>query len=279
MGLKNILVPYNGTTSANRALAQALSIAEERGAHVTGCFPYEAFDSLGVFDLPMSRPLKEDFRKIAKRMETEARKAVEERFREATSACAAPDRLHCLDITGDTDIAITKAARHFDLTVISPADPEDDPDARQVHPDVIALRSGKPVLIVPKGKPTGAIGRRVVLAWDGKRAAARAVGEVLQMFGPIGAAFVLRVGAPDEAADFWSGQLCDHLARHDTPATFLRRDESGSIAATILDVCNEVGADLLVMGAYEHSKFGEDLLGGTTNDILAGLSIPVFMAH
>jgi nucleotide-binding universal stress UspA family protein len=53
----------------------------------------------------------------------------------------------------------------------------------------------------------------------------------------------------------------------------------GSVAQTILDHCADFKADLLVMGAYEHSKFSEDILGGTTNDVLSSLIIPCFMAH
>ena len=279
MGLKDILVPYNGSSSASHALAQALSLASERDGHVTGCFPYEASQLLGPLDLPMSRGLREEFRKIAERLENEARKTVEARFFQEAESFAAQDRLHCLKLAGNADLAITKAARHYDLTVLGARAHDDDPETRQVRPDVIALRSGKPVLIVPGRKPGTSLGRRVVIAWDGKRAAARTVGELLQLFGPVDEAFVLRIGPPDEAADYWSEELFAHFARHDSVASPVRRDARGSIARTILGFCDEVGADLLAMGAYEHSKFSEDVLGGTTNDILKHLNIPVFMAH
>lgn len=49
--------------------------------------------------------------------------------------------------------------------------------------------------------------------------------------------------------------------------------------ATILDACTELGAGLLIMGAYEHSKFSEDLLGGATRDILSDARLPVLMSH
>ena len=54
---------------------------------------------------------------------------------------------------------------------------------------------------------------------------------------------------------------------------------SGGIGATILDACDETGAGLLIMGAYEHSKFSEDLLGGVTRDILEKAQLPVLMSH
>ena len=59
----------------------------------------------------------------------------------------------------------------------------------------------------------------------------------------------------------------------------LRPAGAGGIGATILQACDDLGAGLLIMGAYEHSRFSEDLLGGTTKDILARAPLPVLMAH
>jgi nucleotide-binding universal stress UspA family protein len=70
------------------------------------------------------------------------------------------------------------------------------------------------------------------------------------------------------------------LARHGIPAEqVIRPGGSAGIARTILDTCSEVGAGLLIMGAYEHSKFAEDLLGGVTREILDTAHLPVLMSH
>ena len=53
----------------------------------------------------------------------------------------------------------------------------------------------------------------------------------------------------------------------------------GGIAQTILDEAENLGAELLVMGAFEHSKFREDLFGGVTHDVMAATKIPIFLAH
>ena len=74
--------------------------------------------------------------------------------------------------------------------------------------------------------------------------------------------------------------VLDLLARHDVAAERLHRTPSRhGITRSLLDACAEVDAGMLVMGAYEHSKFSEDLWGGVTRDILGEARLPVMMSH
>ncbi len=279
MALKDILVPYNGQNTANCALKQAILLAEKHAAHVTACFPYDPPAVVSTARQLMSKRLEEQFHQIVDRMEVEARSAIRQAFDEQVAGVSVPERVHSLEIIGNSDIAVTKAARHFDVTFIGQNLSGYSDGSNMIHPDVIALRSGKPVLVVPHRDPSSDLARRVVIAWDGKRAAARAVGEAMQLFGPFADASVLRVGSQDASADYWAKQLCTNLSRHGTQAEDVSKMAKGSVAQTILDHCADFKADLLVMGAYEHSKFSEDILGGTTNDVLSSLIIPCFMAH
>ncbi|GEM_PF-1771622 len=87
---------------------------------------------------------------------------------------------------------------------------------------------------------------------------------------------VPRARIADEAGD----DVIAYLGRHGIEAQWLHRDAGRRrITHTLLDVCAEVGADMLSMGAYEHSKFTEDLLGGVTRDILTDARLPVMMSH
>ncbi len=278
-GVKDILVAYNGLDTARAALATGLALAREYEAHLTGCFPYNPPEVLATAERWMTKGLTQEFKQITARMESNARGAVEQSYREITAEFEAPELLHWLKMVGNSDRAITKAARHFDLTLIGQnadlAQAATDP----IHPDVVALRSGKPVLVVPakyEGLPKA---RKVVIAWDGKRAAARTVGDALHLLGPFAGANILTVGKPDDKAEFWARQLCSHLERHGVEARSETLAPRVSTGRTIIDYCVQSDADLLIMGAYEHSKFSEDILGGTTNEVMAALSIPVFMAH
>lgn len=279
-GVRDILVAYDGHDAARAALTTGLALAGRTGAHLTGCFPYDPPEILPTSERWMTRGLTSEFRTIAARMETAAREAVEQSFRAITGPFADQERIHWLRLGGNSDLAITKAARHFDLTVIGKGTrAAEAPGTSLIHPDVVALRSGKPVLIVPEGYGGLPEVPRVVIGWDGKRAAARTIGAALHLLGGFGATTVLTVGTVDEKAAFWLDLLATHLERHGVEPAIVSRPAEASIARTIIDTCGELSADLLVMGAYEHSKFSEDFLGGTTNDVLREIPLPVLMAH
>ena len=72
----------------------------------------------------------------------------------------------------------------------------------------------------------------------------------------------------------------NHLRRHGCAATLHHKPKaSAKIADTILNTALETGAEMVVMGAYEHAKFAEDLFGGVTHSILANAKIPLLLAH
>lgn len=273
MALKDILVAFDGTGTGDSALEAGMDLARRHGAHLTGCFPYTPPAVLQGTQGWLSRSITEDFNRIARRIEDEARQGVAARFRER--AGGEGETLHWLELRGPADTVITKAARHFDLTIIAAPGSREAP----IHADIVALRSGRPVLVVPERPTVSLAVQRLLIAWDGKRAAARSLGEAIQLLGACGSAVVLRLGEPEEAADRWLDRLRVHLDRHGISANVEVRSPGRSNAQTILDTAAAVDADLLVMGAYEHSKFSEDILGGTTHDVLARTTLPVFMAH
>lgn len=274
MALKDILVAFDGSDAADGALTAGLDLAGRHGAHLTGCFPYSPPAVLEGTQGWLSRTMSDEFERIARRIEDEARQGVAHRFRQRSGGESA--LLHWLELRGPADKVITKAARHFDLTIIAAPGGAEAP----IHADIVALRSGRPVLVVPGAAASRPVtARHLLIAWDGKRAAARSLGEAIQLLGTPGRATLLRVGDADEAADRWLDRLRLHLERHGVTASVEVRATGRSVAQTILDTAGSTGADLLVMGAYEHSKFSEDILGGTTHDVLARTPLPVFMAH
>ena len=123
----------------------------------------------------------------------------------------------------------------------------------------------------------------LLVAWNGSREAGRAVEEALPLMRASSAVTVLLVDPDDEFADVEFAQdLVAHLGRHGLNArTQVIRRELATLAVsdTILTQVAELDADLLVMGAYSHSRFREIILGGVTRDILRDMNVPVLMAH
>lgn len=278
MAIKNILVAYNGTAAADSALKLGLLMARKYEAHLTGVFAQgvpEPFESAAPY---LTRGLSDQFREIALRAQSEARESVASHFREITASFEDDARLHWLEVYGSGDSSILEVARCFDLTILGQYAADADKRHSDLHPDVIALMSGKPVLIVPRDYETETLGDRAALAWDGKRACSRAMNDAMQILETKASVEVLSVGdVPVSATP--SASISVHLERHGIPAEEIRLKRQGSIAQTLLGHCDKGRIDLLVMGAYEHSKFSEDFIGGVTNDVLRSAKIPVFMSH
>lgn len=144
----------------------------------------------------------------------------------------------------------------------------------------ILLEAGRPVLVAPAGA-TAFSAKRILIAWDYSRAAARAVADAMPFL--VRAAEVRVVTVDDEGV---SGpradtvELARHLARRGIDITVDQTASGGrGIDAVLFDHAAAVGADLVVMGAYGHSRLRESLVGGVTRSVLEGAPLPVLMSH
>jgi len=174
-------------------------------------------------------------------------------------------------------------AHYADLLIVGQIDPEDlSPGLLAgARPEQLALSSGRPVLAVPYvGAAT--VGRRVLIAWKPGREATRAVHDALPFLRRAETVTVLVVD-PDE--DRGHGEepgadIARHLARHGVKVE-VERTVSAEIAVAdvILSRAADLGSDLIVMGAYGHSRLRELVLGGVTREILEHMTVPVLLSH
>jgi nucleotide-binding universal stress UspA family protein len=182
---------------------------------------------------------------------------------------------------GLTEPFVTRWSHCADLVILGQRVP--DHDTGLYRPEDVILSCGRPVLVVPyAGNRPDRLGDNVLVAWNGSREAGRAVQDAIPLMTTSSAVTVLLVD-PEEDADIeLAEELVAHLVRHGLHArTQVIRHELATIAVsdTILTQVAELDADLLVMGAYSHSRFREIILGGVTRDILRDMNVPVLMAH
>ena len=183
-----------------------------------------------------------------------------------------------LDLDGGSDSSLAECARAYDIVVMGNRAAAFGREHFEARPDVVALRSGRPLVLVQKDYLPAEINEHAVIAWDGKRAAARALGDALQILDTKSKVTVLTVGNTRIRPS--ASDIIVLLRRHGIEAeAFARPASRGGVAQTLMEVCKEIGAGLLVMGAYEHSKFSEDILGGVTQDIFNEAHLPVLMSH
>lgn len=217
----------------------------------------------------------EPIRRIIERAHTEGLDKIEARFQELAPTLQLGDRLHWLREKGRVDAVVADCARGFDIILMGRF-ACDDPHV-EVHPDKVAMQSGRPVLIVPGRYAEPANHQHVVVAWDSGRAAARALSDAMQILESTALVTILTVG--DDPLSRPASELENHLERHGAKAEHVHLDACRSVAEAILGFCADREPGLLVMGAYEHSKFREDLLGGVTAMVLRECPLPVLMSH
>jgi nucleotide-binding universal stress UspA family protein len=196
----------------------------------------------------------------------EAAKAVTERV-EATfrRICEPASGALWRHVEGDPGECLARLARTVDLT-IGPRFEVRGIDALALQPiEQAALGAGGPVLLVPADGFPADLGRRVLVGWNGRKEAARALKDALPFLQSAQAVEVVTIG--EEGTDSLDGALA-LLERHGVAAVGRRLPETADVGAALLARMAELEADLLVMGIYSHSRLRQLVLGGATRHVL-----------
>jgi nucleotide-binding universal stress UspA family protein len=184
---------------------------------------------------------------------------------------------------GDLPSAVLDHARASDLVVVSQADPDWELSGLFDFPERLVMESGRPILMVPYAGTYGEIGKRVTVAWSGKRESARAVFDALPLLKSAEAVTLLCVvgsGVEGEPGELPGTQIAAALARHGVKVTVQKSvAEEIGVADDILSRLADNGSDLLVMGAYGYSRLREMVFGGVTRQIFRHMTVPTLMSH
>lgn len=171
-------------------------------------------------------------------------------------------------------------ARYCDLLVLGQPDP-DSGAAPDLAP-YVALNGGRPVLIVPNAGQASAAAENVLVGWDGRIEAARAVTAALPLLKAakrVTLALVNPDVGPAGHGEDPGADIALYLARHGVQVDVQVETTSADTGSALLASAANLKADLLVMGCYGHSRFRELLVGGTTRTVLSKMNLPVLMAH
>ena len=274
MAIKSILAAYSGDAQGSAGLKLALHMARKYDAHLTGV----VWHGPSVLESRYRAYMNQDVLDILTQRDAETVAEIRSDFE--TRIAAEGVRASFLDLQGHSDFSLADCARGYDIVVMGRRAAEAGREHFTARPDVVALRSGRPLILVPGSYDLPALNEHALVAWDGKRAAARALGDAMHILETKDKVTVLTVGDESAAPRLPGDGVMTLLERHGIAAEHLVRPAGrGGIAQTLLAACKEVDAGLLVMGAYEHSKFSEDLLGGVTRDIFDHATVPVLMSH
>ncbi len=272
MSVKSILSAYSGDANKGSALKRALLIAKHHDAWLTGVL----WHGPSKLERSLRSHMPREFMDSLAESEQARIREVTDRFRTITADVNWSDRSDFVDLNEAMGVSLPEFARSFDLVVTGVHSRDENDEHMSANPDMIALQSGRPVLVVPDGYYAEGLAEHALVAWDGKRSSARALGDAMSNLEEKAKVTILTVGSKQVPG---TETLLLNLERHGIDANLLLKPRKKSVANTILSAAQEVSAQLLVMGAFEHSKFSHDLFGGVTTDVIEKTDVPVFLSH
>lgn len=181
-----------------------------------------------------------------------------------------------------TPNSVAQHAQCADLLVMSQPDPS-LPGYRQqlAELEALLLASARPVLLVPYTHLDPLRVRRVLVTWDGSRESVRAMTDALPLLRNAERVTLVhwRSDAGDTSPQARLASLRQWLAFQGVEAEV--RDEVTALAVgdALLNAASDLGADLVVMGAYGHARWAERLFGGVSRTLLQSMTVPVLMSH
>lgn len=279
MALKDLLLHVEATSSGEARADYAIALAKADNAHLVAL----AFAPSGVIPhygaAEVMIPLPEDFLSSIK-ARAEAALAKVRTKAEAEGVSVETRLIRGLPIDQGRQMAVH--VRHVDCAVLGQPEPDEETGHLGLIEDCL-FGTGRPAVITPRQSGSVIRPQRLMAAWDGSPEATRAFNDALPFMREAGEVAVVVVNPENRPADHGADPGADialHLARHGVKAKVVQVHERGMpIGEVLLGRAREMGSDMIVMGAYHHSRLREFVIGGATRYVLDHTHVPVFMAH
>jgi nucleotide-binding universal stress UspA family protein len=287
MALKDLLVYLDQTEGAHSRLRLAADLAHRHESRLTALFVKEF--SQRQRDIRKNAELGlisgQDLDRLNRRIQL----SIDDAADHLRLTIEALGREHHLEIEwrcvdGLALVLAPQHARYADLCILGPNERDEDASIGYDFCEKLLFTTGRPVVFIPSFGSSKTLGRHIVIGWNESRPATRAVSDALSLIERAERTTVITIDSSDfvdrdgaRAAD----QLVEHLRRHSpsVDASKLKNIQAQSIADALQAEAGTLGADMIVTGAYGHSKLWENLVGGVTRDLLDHMKFPIFMSH
>ena len=275
--MKDLHVHVDNDAVCDKRLLAAKELAERLGAHLTGVYARRVFPFPVYGAMPTSADVVDIYYTIQDNQESAAHRTFDQHIGQDDP------KVSWRVITGSVTGVIANEARYSDLLILGQPDPDDKVSLNKGLADQIIFSAGRPCLMIPHTGAASGFGKDPLIAWDGSREAARAVHDALSLLQLAGKVTVLTVQPEkisEDLGDLPGAMIAEHLARHDIAVEVkVLNGKVPDTSEAIMSYVHENGHDLIVMGAYGHSRLREIVLGGVTRHIMAHMEVPVLMSH
>ncbi len=282
MGISTILVSLNETDQIDVLLKVTAGLASKHDAHVIGLYAIPAVYVRPVIYTYVTADIIDTGSSFFDRRAEIA----EQKFNQAMKKEGFRGEWRKVD--GRTHLvssAVVEHGRMVDLIVVSQGSLDSDNGSEIDFADRVVLEGGRPVLLVPTSGTFDVVAQNVVIGWNATRESARAAFDAVALMGKGSKAHIVWVDSElqeqEEAGQALPGaELAASFARHGVE-TFSEPVATPGLEPVdaLLTRVFDVGADMLVMGAYGHSRMREFIFGGSTRKVLDQMTVPVLMSH
>lgn len=280
MNYRSLLVYLDNSPACETRSRLAMQLARERDCHLVGLAP------TGLIEPPPNREAETAMAESAglawDMLRDQAERATQN-FRDQCQSAGVKSFEVVVDESAQCS-SIVEHAHCSDLTLVSQAVPGEPGFRReQEMVEEIVLYSPRPTLVVPHAGRFAHVGKRVLVAWDDSREAARAVADALPLLVQADHVEVVQWNEPGQAVSIKTQPRLEAFRRwlmwHGVAANVHVETTGTDIASAIRSRTADSRADLVVMGAYGHARWAERVMGGATRGLLASMTVPVLMSH
>ncbi len=287
MSIAKILVPVRGDGKGENVLAHAAAIARKHNAHIEAVHCRARPQDMIPSGVAVPPALRKQLEAQAVELANAEEASLQEKFRARLARLGLdlietgipprdrPSAGWCEEQGTQMDV-IKRHGRLADLVAV--AKPDRDRNLGVNTLKAALFDTGRPVLVCPPADTAPEVlGERIAIAWNGSAEAARAVALALPLIQAADEIIVLDGGTGDHGAS--GDELLRYLEIRGVKARREAIPGGDSPGAAVLAAAAAAGADLLVMGAYSHSREHESVFGGATQHVVDQTGMPVVMVH
>lgn len=279
MSYTTILVCLTNLDNAARLTRTACTIARKFGAHLVGLHTLQAMDIYPGMAIDIPADITASFNQSQKEEAEKIRHA----FQDETVHEEFVSEWRCFKArASNAGKSITEHARCADLIIMAQPDDEHDRiDQTNIQRQVIE-ESGRPVLIIPKSGSFEKIGTNMLVGWSATKEAARAVHDAIPFAQNGGSANIFWVSKSESKDSYLAHtghEMAACLDRQGVKTNVSHRLQVDlSVGDELLNEAADTGADMIVAGAYGHSRVYDFMIGATTPHLMKHMTVPVLFS-
>lgn len=281
MSYKTILVCLSSKEEAERLVPIASLLARKFGAHLIGIHCIQNVDMPATVSVQLSGSALSEMHTLQEKQANDIKIIFEQLTRNDEFVC----EWRQIETTqAGIGERLAEQARCSDLVVMTQVDPENGRATSNTIQRHIIENSGRPVLVIPCYGYFEHIGERPLIGWSGTGECTRAVHDAIPFLQTGKETQICWISGSDDVSNQKltgsSHEIAAALNRHNVKAAVAHRNKTDiPIGDELLNEASDAGSDLIVTGAYGHSRLYDFVIGATTSHLLKYMTIPVLFAH